>query len=54
MQIGSSGERHVPPLNAKAWETLNSSPEILSTIVSGIDEQLEGVQAVFLNQAVEA
>ena len=54
MQIGSSGERHVPPLNAKAWETLNFSPEILSTIVSGIDEQLEGVQAVFLNQAVEA
>jgi HD-like signal output (HDOD) protein len=52
MQIGSSGERHVPPLNMKAWGTLHFSPEVLPSIVAGIDEQIEAVQAVFLNQAL--
>jgi HD-like signal output (HDOD) protein len=54
MQIGSSGERHVPPLNLKAWLTLRFSTEVLSSIVTGIDEQIEAVQAVFLKQSIEA
>jgi HD-like signal output (HDOD) protein len=54
MQLGSSGERHVPPLNMLAWETLRFSTNLLSRVVAGIDEQLEAVQAVFLSKAVEA
>ena len=55
MQIGSSGERHVPPLQMKAWEILRLSPEVLPSIVgAGIDEQLEAVQADFLNRRVAA
>jgi HD-like signal output (HDOD) protein len=49
MQIGSSGERHVPPLNMKAWETLRLPVEVLSSIVAGIDDQIEAVQDVFLS-----
>jgi HD-like signal output (HDOD) protein len=54
MRIGSSGERHVPPLNMKAWEILRFPPQILTGIVAGIDEQIEAVQAVFLAQEIEA
>ena len=49
MRIGSSGERFVPPLNIKAWDTLELSTNGLSTIVEGIDEQLEAVEEVFLS-----
>jgi HD-like signal output (HDOD) protein len=54
MQIGSSGERHVPPLNMLAWETLRLSPDVLSSVVEGIDEQIEAVQDIFLNKAMAA
>jgi HD-like signal output (HDOD) protein len=54
MQIGSSGERHVPPLNMNAWESLRFSTEVLSAIVTGIDEQLEAVEGVFLTRTVSA
>jgi len=53
MQIGSSGEHFVPPLNAKAWETLRLSTDALPRLVATIDEQLEAVQEVFLNGAKE-
>ncbi len=49
LQIGSSGERHVPPLNMRAWETLGLPTTVLPNIVAGIEEQLEAVQEVFLN-----
>ena len=48
MRIGSSGERFVSPLNPKAWEVLHLAPEALSAIVTGIDDQIEAVQEVFL------
>lgn len=51
MQIGSSGERFVPSLNLKAWETLRFSPDLLAPIMNGIDEQIEAVQEVFLSKA---
>jgi HD-like signal output (HDOD) protein len=54
MQIGSSGEHYVPPLNAKAWETLRLSTEVLPRVMATIDEQLEAVQEVFLSSAKEA
>lgn len=49
MQLGSSGERYVPPLNMRAWETLGVATSVLPGIVASIDEQLEAVQDVFLN-----
>ena len=49
MQIGSSGERHVPPLSMRAWETLGLPTSVLPSVVAGIDGQLEAVQEVFLN-----
>ncbi len=48
MQVGSSGERFVPPLNQTAWATLGMTPAALSPVVTGIDEQFEAVQDMFL------
>lgn len=49
MQLGSSGERFVPPLNSKAWETLGLETSVLGSVVAGVDEQIEAVQEVFLS-----
>ena len=49
LQLGSSGERHVPPLSTRAWETLGLPLSALSTIVAGIEAQLGAVEEVFLN-----
>ena len=54
MQIGSSGERHVPPLDALAWHTLHLPLETLSPVMSAVDDQVEAVQDIFLNRAIEA
>jgi len=48
MQIGSSGERHVPPLNMKAWDSVGLPLESLPSIVRTVDEQIEAVQEIFL------
>lgn len=39
MQLGSSGERFVPPLEPSAWDRLEVSPTILSGLISRVDEQ---------------
>jgi HD-like signal output (HDOD) protein len=39
MQLGSSGERFVPPLSEKAWEGIGLSPSILSSAMNMIDLQ---------------
>ena len=49
MQVGSSGERLAPPLQMKAWELLNFTEDILESVISSIDDQIEAVQEVFLN-----
>ena len=54
MQIGSSGERYVPPLNMKAWTALHLSQDLLPSLVARIDEQIEAVQEVFLSRITEA
>jgi HD-like signal output (HDOD) protein len=54
MQIGSSGERHVPPLNLKAWATLGFSTNMLASLVNKIDEQIEAVQDAFLSRVGKA
>jgi HD-like signal output (HDOD) protein len=54
MQIGSSGERHVPPLSMLAWEILRFRTDLLPGIVDRIDEQLEAVQDTFLSKTIGA
>lgn len=51
MELGSSGERHVPPLQAEAWKALRCSTDILSVVAKAIDEQIETVQEAFLSVA---
>lgn len=48
MQLGCSGERFIPPLNAKAWARLGIPVEALSTLTHTIEEQLDAIQEVFL------
>ena len=49
MQMGSSGERFVPALQAKAWAQLNLSSDIIGQVMDSIDHQIEAVQEVFLS-----
>jgi HD-like signal output (HDOD) protein len=48
IEMGNSGEKFVPPLNAKAWERVGLSSNILESVVRSIDEQIETVQEAFL------
>ena len=48
MQIGSSGERHVPPLHAKACQSLRLCPGTLASVMTAIDQQIEAVEDAFL------
>lgn len=50
MEIGSSGEHFVPPVDPRAWDLLGLSPESLASLVSAVDEQMETVEAVFLTE----
>ena len=50
MQLGSSGERFIPPLNAKAWTRLGINPNSLGTLMNTIEEQLDAIQEVFLSR----
>jgi HD-like signal output (HDOD) protein len=48
MELGSCGERYVPPLNAKAWEMLDLPTNLLSSIVEQVDRQASEAAAMFL------
>lgn len=48
MQLGSSGERFAPPLNARAWERVNLSGEVLGNMVEAIDGQIAAVESAFV------
>jgi HD-like signal output (HDOD) protein len=48
MRVGSSGEKFIPPLNPQAWALLELPIEALGPVVTGIDEQFEAVQEIFL------
>ena len=39
LELGNSGENHVPPLDAKAWDLLQLPTSMLSSIVSQINRQ---------------
>ncbi len=48
MQHGCSGERWIPPLQAKAWDRLNLPVDILESVVETVDGQLAEVERAFL------
>ena len=39
MQLGSTGEKYVPPLNEKAWDLLKFSSSILTPTMRQVDKQ---------------
>jgi HD-like signal output (HDOD) protein len=41
MDLGSSGERFVPPLEPEAWDRLNLTPSILASVEEQIDRQYQ-------------
>ena len=41
MDLGSSGEVFVPPLDSEAWERLNLSPSVLGSIEEQLDRQYQ-------------
>ncbi len=48
MELGTCGERYVPPLNAKAWEILDLPPSLLPSIVEQVDRQTSEAVEMFL------
>lgn len=54
MELGSSGERHVPPLQLEAWNALHCSTDLLSLVVTAIEEQIETVEEAFMSAAGRA
>jgi len=48
MELGSCGERFVPPLNPKAWELLELPPSLLSPIMEQVDRQVSEAVEIFL------
>jgi HD-like signal output (HDOD) protein len=41
MDLGSSGERFVPPMDPEAWERLNLTPSVLASVEEQIDRQYQ-------------
>ena len=48
MDIGSSGELVVPPLDMRAWMRLNLNPDMLESLMNTVDDQLGTVESVFI------
>jgi len=50
LEIGSSGERFVPPLDPYAWQSLGLSPNIFASTITQIDHQVkETTHFIFKN-----
>ncbi len=48
LEIGTSGERFVPPLNNEAWKSLDLPTSFLSSVLSQVDRQASEAIKVFL------
>ncbi len=48
LELGSSGERYVPPLDIRAWERLGLPSSMLSSVLAQVDRQAAGVVQAFL------
>ncbi len=51
MGLGSSGETFVPPLDPEAWNRLNLSPSVLSSVEDQIDLQYQDALQTMLTDA---
>ncbi|NDY41295.1 HDOD domain-containing protein [Dissulfurirhabdus thermomarina] len=47
-QLGTSGERFVPPLDADAWRTLGLSVNVLSPVLAQLERQYKDVVAMII------
>ena len=47
LEIGSSGDRYVPPLDTEAWKSLGFPKSILGPVVIQADHQIDGIMRVF-------
>jgi len=45
-ELGNSGDRHVPPLDPKAWDLINIGEEVLPDILDQVKEKLDDLTAV--------
>jgi HD-like signal output (HDOD) protein len=48
LELGSSGERYVPPMDCKAWDALGLPPSILSSVVTQVSCQTDDLAEIFL------
>ncbi|MZH15253.1 MAG: HDOD domain-containing protein [Nitrospinae bacterium] len=48
MELGSCGERYVPPLSPKAWELLEFQPNLLPSLMEQVDRQVKEAVEIFL------
>ena len=46
-QFGHSGDHHVPPLNAEAWDKLQLDPAVIPEILQQVAEQLDDLASLF-------
>ncbi len=51
MQLGSSGERLVPPLSSEAWERIGLSPSVLAPTLNEVDRQFGDAVETFLKHS---
>jgi len=48
LELGSSGERYVPPLDSKAWEMLGLPASMLSSVATQVDCQVNDLSEIFV------
>lgn len=51
MQLGCSGERHVPPLDAQAWDKIELPSNIMASVIDQVDRQFEETIHFFLSDS---
>lgn len=49
MELGKSGERFVPPLEARAWDMIGLSSSIVGSVVEQLERQFEDTMQSFLS-----
>jgi len=49
MEIGTSGERYIPPLDPEAWEEIGLSHNHLSLIINQVDQQIDETYNLFFS-----
>ncbi len=47
LEMGMSGDRYVPPLDAEAWNSLGFPKSILGPVILQADHQIDGIMRIF-------